>query len=123
MYSGRASFFLYLPGGGVSGVIGVEKILGIVMSECSGAVKESYVVPDCENIRNLGPGCFVRIQKQSENVWVEITSGEGDRFSGIMHPELSGSAVAKSASAEDMAVILDARQINALGCERFCYCD
>lgn len=84
---------------------------------------DSYVVPDSENIQNLAPGCFVRIKKQSENIWVEITEGEGGRFRGIAHPELTGTAAAESLSAEDRTVVLEARQINALGCERFCYCD
>jgi hypothetical protein len=93
------------------------------MSECCSPIKDSYVVPDSENIHNLGPGCFVRIKRHSEDIWVEITDGADGRFQGIMHPELTGSTVAKGASETEMTIDLEARQINALGCDRFCYCD
>lgn len=93
------------------------------MSECCSPVKDSYVVPDGENIHNLGPGCFVRIKLQSEDVWVEITDGTDGQFQGVIHPELTGTASAKGSSDKEMTIQLEARQINALGCDRFCYCD
>jgi len=94
------------------------------MSECCSPLKEPYVLPDNEKIKNLGPGCFVRILRQSENVWVEITDGTDGRFQGVIHHELTeGAATEQRTADKDKTVQLEARQINALGCDRFCYCD
>lgn len=92
------------------------------MNECCSAVEDPFVVPDSENVKNLGPGCFVRVRHQSDNIWVEITAEEDGELRGVLHPELSGETVA-SLAADQVAVRLQIRQINALGCGRYCYCD
>lgn len=90
------------------------------MTQSNNAAKDQYVVPDCENLKNLGPGCFVRIVCQSKNMWVEITAADGAQLKGVAHPELDDGGLAIAA---DTPVKLQAEQINALGCDRYCYCD
>ena len=95
------------------------------MSQSSYVVEDDFVKPSCKNLSNIGPGCFVRIEHNADSVWIEITGTDDDgQLQGIMHPELSGE---KSTTANSVAtgtvVKLKAEQVNALGCNRYCYCD
>lgn len=90
------------------------------MSQFGNAVKDEFVVPDDEKLKNLGPGCFVRVAYESKNMWVEITTLEGQTYKGVVHPELNEEGLNVAANS---VVKLRAEHINALGCDRFCYCD
>jgi hypothetical protein len=90
------------------------------MTQSSNAIENEFVIPNAENLLNLGPGCFVRVAHEAENVWVEITEGKDQQLVGIAHPELSDG---DSAVAADTQMQVKVEKINALGCNRYCYCD
>jgi hypothetical protein len=91
-----------------------------VVSCNNNAVADEFVVPDDEKLMNLGPGCFVRVAYESKNMWVEITAVEDKQFKGIMHPELDDES---STVAANTLAQVPVKHINALGCDRYCYCD
>lgn len=93
------------------------------MGSCCSNVENDFVAPDAEKLANLGPGCFVRIEYQTSCVWVEITRVDGKQFRGILHPELSKEQRTSLLQKQGAEVSLAAEQINALGCDRYCYCD
>ncbi len=90
------------------------------MSQNSIAVDDKFVAPNEENIKNLAPGCFVRVQYQSQNMWVEITDVDDEQFQGVLQPEPCDGGALQVANT---VVHLQTEQINALGCDRYCYCD
>lgn len=93
------------------------------MSLSNAATDNSFVVPNSENLKGIGPGCFVRVAHQSQNVWVEITDVVGEQCQGVVIPMAKPEAAAASSVVTNTVVRLQKEQINALGCDRFCYCD
>lgn len=95
------------------------------MNQCSEQVVDEFVMPNEENLKNLGTGCFVRVAYDSDNVWVEVTSVKGRKITGQVHAELNESSDSASCSsiAANSIVELHPESINALGCDRYCYCD
>ena len=90
------------------------------MSQLSNQGSDDFVVPNAENLKSLGCGCFVRVMQDSENIWVEITAIEDQFIQGVVHPELNEGSQSLAANS-----VIQARmdQINAMGCDRYCYCD
>lgn len=91
-------------------------------SNCSNAAND-FVKPNCHNLANMGPGCFVRIEHGSACLWVEITEVENTGYKGKLHPELAEETKERFAQAKGAEVHVEPHQVNALGCDRYCYCD
>ena len=91
-----------------------------VVSLCSEQVVDEFVVPNEENLRNLGRGCFVRVAVGSNNVWLELTEVDGRKITGVVHEELNEACPGLTVNS---VIESDAGSINALGCDRYCYCD
>jgi hypothetical protein len=70
---------------------------------------------------HVGLGCFVLVGSGEAAYWVEVCRIDGDRYTGIVHPEL---ALALCPIAHDFCEIASFRraQITALGCDRYCRC-
>lgn len=84
--------------------------------------------PNCEpselnqqEIDNLGPGCYVQVKDGESCFWVEITTVDGEEFSGILHCELGGSTC-QPAKAQQDAAKFNKQQIIGLGCDNYCWC-
>ena len=90
------------------------------MGLCSEQVVDEFVVPNEENLRNLGSGCFVRVAYEANNVWLELTAVDGHKITGVMHEELNESCPGLTGNSVVESVT---ENINALGCDRYCYCD
>ena len=45
-------------------------------------MNQQYVVPDEEQLENLGAGCFVQITDNNNCFWVEIDGEEGETLTG-----------------------------------------
>lgn len=87
------------------------------MSQQDVAEDNSFVVPDETRLSDLGPGCFVRVRYQAQNMWVEITEMHGVQFQGRVHSELGAEPTI------DVKQQWHINDINALGCNRYCACD
>lgn len=81
---------------------------------------EHYVIPTEELINNLGPGCYVQVERQGDNVWVEIDDVINFGFIGTVHRELSGNN--SNASKEHVQIAFHPSEITLLGCNRYCFC-
>lgn len=88
------------------------------MSRCPSAAESYFVEPTPDRLQNLGSGCYVQINHGGSCCWVELTGGRAGEYVGVIHPELSED---KAGCGEQVCV--RAEQVNALGCDRYCFCD
>jgi hypothetical protein len=92
------------------------------MGKCAHAARDGFEEPTEEKLERLGPGCFVQIKAPGESCcWVEITSIEDSGFNSIAHPALSDCKEDEHIAEGDQ-VVVNRKQITALGCDRFCFC-
>ena len=84
-------------------------------------MSEVFPVPSEEQLENLGAGCFVRITDSANCYWVEIDGEEGDRLTGVIHPELASSDCQCSQTANER-VSFTRDQVKFVGCDRYCFC-
>jgi hypothetical protein len=83
--------------------------------------KNGFAVATRENLDHLVEGCYVLVGTGATASWVEICHIDGDRFNGIVHPELSADVCPIH---HDYCEIASFRrdEITALGCDRYCWC-
>jgi hypothetical protein len=83
---------------------------------------KGFVAAIGQDLDHLSVGCFVLVKTDEISSWVEIGRIDGDRFTGILHPELSAAPLCPIH--HDYCEIARFRrdQIIALGCDRYCWC-
>jgi hypothetical protein len=84
-------------------------------------MSEVYPVPNEDQLRNLGPGCFVQVHDRNKCYWVEIDGEEGGLLTGIVHPELADDDC-KAQGVETDRVNFSRDQVKFVGCDRYCFC-
>ena len=81
---------------------------------------EHFVLPTEGLLNGLGPGCFVQVERDGDDYWVEIESVVTDRiFMGTVHADLDGTKKSKLDPGK-IAFLRD--EIKLLGCDRYCFC-
>lgn len=85
-------------------------------------MNQKYVVPDEEQLENLGAGCFVQISKNNNCFWVEIDGEEGETLTGVVHAELADDECQCSGIASNDRVSFSRDQVKHVGCDRYCFC-
>lgn len=84
-------------------------------------MSELFQVPTEEQLENLGAGCFVRIDDDTDCFWVEIDGEEDGLLMGVVHPELASSDCPCSRAVNER-VRFGRDQIRYVGCDRYCFC-
>jgi len=83
--------------------------------------RNGFVPATEEGLKHLAPGCYVLIRLDDSFSWAEILAINGETVVGRLHGELSKrSRPDKHPSSR--AVYFRREQIEALGCERYCWC-
>jgi len=78
-----------------------------------------YVVPTPQSLDQLGPGCFVKVERGNKSFWVEIDDTDGYKFAGWVHPNYD----AEDCPYVEMChVSFNRNEISRLGCDHYCYC-
>ena len=78
--------------------------------------------PSEDELDILGPGCFVRVQKEGQCFWAELESDpqQDRRLIAIVHGELADRRC-PNAPKEPQASF-DKEEITAMGCGQYCWC-
>lgn len=66
---------------------------------------------------NLGPGCYVKVARETGSCWAEICGVNGENCVGMIHNELS------EPDCQNRPLIqFSKEQIIDLGCDNYCWC-
>ena len=80
---------------------------------------QEYVIPTPQSLDQLGPGCFVKVERANGSFWVEIDNTDGYAFAGWVHPNYDAEHCPFK---EQRHVSFSRYEITRLGCDRYCYC-
>lgn len=80
-----------------------------------------FIVPSQLQLDHLMAGCFVRIQDNDANYWVEVEDVVHGGLVGVIHAELDSIGISRALQ-DKASVCFQREQVTHVGCERYCFC-
>lgn len=76
--------------------------------------------PDAETRDRLGPGCYVKVGKDTGLFWAEVKDIEGSKLVGMVQQTYEGAEKFGIQSGQEIK--FDKNLVCGTGCNKYCWC-
>jgi len=90
------------------------------MSQLAARVPATETKPSADVLERLGPGCYVKVGKETGLFWAEIKSVDGGKIIGKVqqtYPEAKQYGIVSGSELR-----FDKKLICGTGCDKYCWC-
>lgn len=80
----------------------------------------SNTKPSAEVLARLGPGCYVKVGKETGLFWAEVTQVCGTKLTGRVQQTFAGAKQYGIVSGSELQ--FDKQLVCGTGCDKYCWC-